>query len=486
MIPGAKEDIALNLDICDIIRSKQVIPKDGMRVLKGRLLNRNPNVQLLSLSLADALFKNGGQHFWKEMDSREFVDVLMDLCRETKGVVGDKAREVVQIWSLITTNSKEINKESILPFLNESYQLALREGISFPAPPSPSMLGSMLLVPGPSSPPEWTDSPTCERCRESFGIVNRKHHCRQCGRTFCQECSSKSLPLPLFGLTEPVRVCETCYATLKNPSATKANNSNNSDIEKAIALSLKDGDGSISSNGNSDINDSSGSRASLQPSNLAEEDAIAQAISASLSDNNAGVSNISGLTTGQQPQSQKPEQQEEKQEEEEEIAPLISSLERENIILFSQFIAKITSPDDPLLKEVQFQTFCNQMAILKRKLGEYLAVNADDISTRRMFDSINFSLTRLIEIQNSNQMVPSYPPELSPDINRQHSLHQHQQPLSPKYHGRRERIVEQNEQHEHEHENGQKLQQRQPSPPPPQLQPQKDNTPVCDDLIDLS
>ncbi|XP_044753227.1 lateral signaling target protein 2 homolog [Coccinella septempunctata] len=63
-------------------------------------------------------------------------------------------------------------------------------------------------------PPVWlpdVEAPKCMSCGANFTVVKRRHHCRNCGKIFCGRCSSNNVPLPKFGLTKPVRVCNKCF-----------------------------------------------------------------------------------------------------------------------------------------------------------------------------------------------------------------------------------------------------------------------------------
>jgi hypothetical protein len=43
---------------------------------------------------------------------------------------------------------------------------------------------------------EWVDSAAidkCQKCAKLFSLTNRKHHCRECGKVFCNSCSNFKL-----------------------------------------------------------------------------------------------------------------------------------------------------------------------------------------------------------------------------------------------------------------------------------------------------
>lgn len=61
--------------------------------------------------------------------------------------------------------------------------------------------------------PQWVpdkECPRCMQCDAKFDFIIRKHHCRRCGRCFCDKCCSKKVPLPRMCFVDPVRQCAEC------------------------------------------------------------------------------------------------------------------------------------------------------------------------------------------------------------------------------------------------------------------------------------
>lgn len=64
------------------------------------------------------------------------------------------------------------------------------------------------------SAPDWVEGDKCHRCRDEFSLLNRRHHCRNCGQIFCNKCSAKVSALPKYGIEKEVRVCDPCYESI--------------------------------------------------------------------------------------------------------------------------------------------------------------------------------------------------------------------------------------------------------------------------------
>jgi len=70
--------------------------------------------------------------------------------------------------------------------------------------------------------PSFSESKECAECLAnqendpSFGVLSkRRHHCRRCGRSLCEEHCAKKHDLPVYGIKEEVRVCEACWNDLE-------------------------------------------------------------------------------------------------------------------------------------------------------------------------------------------------------------------------------------------------------------------------------
>jgi hypothetical protein len=61
--------------------------------------------------------------------------------------------------------------------------------------------------------PSWILSPVCQNCSRSFNVTIRNHHCRNCGKHICGQCSEFT-SLEISGYLGQQRVCSGCLGTV--------------------------------------------------------------------------------------------------------------------------------------------------------------------------------------------------------------------------------------------------------------------------------
>ncbi|GJJ68833.1 signal transducing adaptor molecule [Entomortierella parvispora] len=129
------ENWDLILTICEKVnRSGDNSGRDCLGAIQKRLVNKNANVILYSLTLCESLAKNCGLKAQREISSRAFTALLVKILNEktTHPAVRLRILELIQQWAF------EFRADPSLGIMDETYQqLRTQSKFKFPSPQKP-------------------------------------------------------------------------------------------------------------------------------------------------------------------------------------------------------------------------------------------------------------------------------------------------------------------------------------------------------------
>ncbi|KVH94922.1 ENTH/VHS-like protein [Cynara cardunculus var. scolymus] len=92
-------DWRINIGICDIINTKPWLSKDYVKALRSRLQHKNPNVQLLSLTLLETMVKNCADHLHSQIAERKILQEMIKIVKKrTHMRVREKILVLIDTW----------------------------------------------------------------------------------------------------------------------------------------------------------------------------------------------------------------------------------------------------------------------------------------------------------------------------------------------------------------------------------------------------
>ncbi|KAL1923501.1 uncharacterized protein VTP21DRAFT_8481 [Calcarisporiella thermophila] len=129
-------DLALNLEICDIIVKKAGnTPRDAAMHIVKLINNRNLNVSLLALTLLDHCVKNCGYPFHLQIATKEFLNELVKRFPERPPAVPNASMhrilQMIGEWKM-TLCSNSRHREDLI-HIKDMYRLLSFKGYRFPA-----------------------------------------------------------------------------------------------------------------------------------------------------------------------------------------------------------------------------------------------------------------------------------------------------------------------------------------------------------------
>ncbi|KAL3317952.1 hypothetical protein Ciccas_003392 [Cichlidogyrus casuarinus] len=196
----------LNLMICDSIRGQDISPRPIINAIKKRLdASDNENQLMHSLTLLEILMKNCGRPVHEEVSKTDFLSCLVKLVEHSvSDTIRDKILYNIQNWSYAFKDQPQYAAIAV------TYKDLKNRRFQFPPIKESEAMFSVECA------PIWVDGNECFRCKQPFTTFRRKHHCRNCGNIYCDECSTGRAQIPKFGIEKEVRVCDRCLVSLRS------------------------------------------------------------------------------------------------------------------------------------------------------------------------------------------------------------------------------------------------------------------------------
>ncbi|KAK1437165.1 hypothetical protein QVD17_02951 [Tagetes erecta] len=92
-------DWRINIGICDTINSKPWLAREYIRAVRSRLQHKNPNVQLLSLTLLETIVKNCSEHVHVQIAERKILQEMIKIVKKkTHMRVRERILVLIDTW----------------------------------------------------------------------------------------------------------------------------------------------------------------------------------------------------------------------------------------------------------------------------------------------------------------------------------------------------------------------------------------------------
>ncbi|KAJ1774069.1 ESCRT-0 subunit protein hse1 [Coemansia sp. RSA 1843] len=133
------ENWELIMEVCDRVgndNERQVMATRCFETINERLLHRNPNVVLYTLTLVQSLIENCGQNVKQEVASRAFTTTLTRVLNDK--TVHEKAKS--RILGFIQQWAFDFRQDPTLSLMEETYTKLRAQRFKFPSPQKPEKL----------------------------------------------------------------------------------------------------------------------------------------------------------------------------------------------------------------------------------------------------------------------------------------------------------------------------------------------------------